>query len=161
MDEEHQIFLKNCGEILRMGLNLETDIDFFISNYFCYLQNYRTFLFEDIIVINLNFGRKIEIFKQICKSESVDQEQIRKILEAIKEIQEIRNRVAHDEAFVSDPEEGIKLQKRKNVKYKKDELKITDELVKKLDKSRLFSIQEISKIHMELRDPLRIKNFEW
>lgn len=151
-DDEHQMFLRNCGEILRMGLGIEIHIDFFISNYFCSPQSYKTFRFEDLILINLNFGRKIEIFKEICKNENLNNERIGKVLKAIKEVQKIRNRVAHDQAFISDPKEGTKLQKRKSVTYKKDELKITDNLIKKLDEKRLFSIQEISKIHLELHN---------
>lgn len=151
-DDEHQMFLRNCGEILRMGLHIETQLDFFISNYFCSPQSYKTIRFEDLILINLNFGRKIYIFKEICKNENLNEESIGKVLKAIKEVQNIRNRVAHDQAFVSDPKEGTKLQKRKSVTYKKDELKITDDLVKKLDEKRLFSIQGITKIHLELYD---------
>jgi hypothetical protein len=68
--------------------------------------------------------------------------------------------VAHGEAFVSDIKEGIKLQKRKSVQYKKDELKITDELVKEVEGKRLFSTQEIINIHRELSDPSEEKNIE-
>ena len=161
-DDEHQMFLRNCGEILRMGLHIETHIDFFISNYFWSPQSYKTFRFEDLILINLNFGRKIDIFKNICKNENINEESIGKVLKAIKEVQKIRNRVAHDQAFVSDPKEGTKLQKRKSVTYKKDELKITDDLIMKLDEKRLFSIQEISKIHFELDNSSKqLNGDEW
>lgn len=76
-------------------------------------------------------------------------------------MQRIRNRVAHDEAFVSDQKEGIKLQTRKSVKYKKNEMKITGDLVNKVDEKRLFSIQKIVKLYVELSDPSRKKSIEW
>jgi hypothetical protein len=162
MEGEAQFFHKNCGEILRVALNIESELDFFISNYFCYLQNYKTFLFADLILVErMGFGRKIEIFKEICKKENVDKERIDKIVESIEFVQRIRNRVAHDEAFVSDQKEGIKLQKRKSVKYKRDEIKITGDLVKKVDEKRLSSIQEIVKLYMELSNPSREKSIEW
>ncbi len=161
-DDEHQMFLRNCGHILIMGLGIETHLDFFISNYFCSPQNYKTFRFQDLMLINLNFGRKIEIFKEICISENINKERIGKVLKAIKEVQKIRNRVAHDQAFVSDPKEGTKLRKRKSVTYKKDELKITDELITNRDKNRLFSIQEISQIHLELYNSSKqLNGDEW
>ncbi|RLG29815.1 hypothetical protein DRO03_06245 [Methanosarcinales archaeon] len=162
MEKENQIFHSNCGEILRMGLTIESKLDFFISNYFCHPQNYKTFLFMDLILVErMGFGRKIDIFKEICKKENIDKELIDMVVDAVKFVNRIRNRVAHDEAFVSGQKEGIKLQKRKSVKYKKDEIKITVDLVKKVDEKRLFAIQEIVKICMELSDPSRKKNVEW
>ena len=109
----------------------------------------------------IGFGRKIDIFKKICKRENIDEERIGRIVEAVRFVNNIRNRVAHDEAFISDQKEGIKLQKRKSAQYKKDELKITDELVKEVDEKRTFSNQEIIKIHRELSDPSREENVEW
>jgi hypothetical protein len=154
--EEDQIFHRNCGEILRMGLDIESDLDFFISNYFCSPQSYKTFLLRDLILVEpIGFGRKIEIFKKICEKENIDKERINKIVEAVKFVNNIRNRVAHDEAFISDQKEGIKLQKRKSVQYKKDEREITDDLVKEVDAKKLFSKQEIIKIYIELSNPSR------
>jgi hypothetical protein len=144
-----------------MGLAVESELDFFISNYFCRPQDYKTFLFKDLILVeHIGFGRKIEIFKEICKKENIGKERINEIVEAIRCVQRIRNRVAHDEAFISDPKEGIKLQKRKSVQYKKGELKITDELVKEVDEKRTFSIQEINKIYKELINKSPIERFD-
>ena len=109
----------------------------------------------------VTFEHKIEIFREICKKEDIDKEQINKIVTSVRFVQKIRNRVAHGEAFVSDQKEGIKLQKRESVKYKKDEIKITGDLVKEVDEKRLLSIQEIVKLYMELSDPSRKKNVEW
>ena len=162
MEEENQIFHRNCGEILRMAINIESELEFFISNYFCSPQSYKTFLFKDSILVKcVTFEHKIEIFREICKKEDIDKEQINKIVKSVRFVQKIRNRVAHDEAFVSDQKEGIKLQKRKSVTYKKDEIKITGDLVETADEKRLFSIQEIVKLHMKLSAPSRKKNVEW
>ncbi len=156
MDEKNQVFHRNCGEILRLALSVESELDFFISNYFCTPQTYKTFLLSDLILVEIiGFGRKIEIFKEICKEEDIDKKRVDRIVEAVKFVNRIRNRVAHDEGFVSDQKEGIKLQTRKSVKYKRDELKITDELVKEVNEKRLFSEQEIIKIHIELSNPSR------
>ena len=149
-------FNRRCGEILRFALSVESELDFFISNYFCTPQTYKTFLLSDLILVEIiGFGRKIEIFKEICKEEDIDKKRVDRIVEAVKFVNRTRNRVAHDEGFVSDQKEGIKLQTRKSVKYKRDELKITDELVKEVNEKRLFSEQEIIKIHIELSNPSR------
>ncbi|CAD6494211.1 MAG: hypothetical protein LAKADJCE_00665 [Candidatus Argoarchaeum ethanivorans] len=155
MEKDH-VFHRNCYEILRMGLDIESKLDFFISNYFCSPQSYKTFVFEDLILVEfMGFGRKIELFKKICKKENIDKERINKIVEAVRFVNNIRNRVAHDELIISNQKEGIKLQKRKSVQDKKDELKITDDLAKEVDERKLFSIQEIIKIHIELSNPSR------
>lgn len=161
MGEDNKIFHRNCGEILRLALDIESTLDFFISNYFCSPQSYKTFLFKDLILLEqMSFGRKTKIFKRICKAENIDNERINKIIDAIKFVTEKRNMVAHSEAFISNINEGIKLRKRKSVQYKKDELKITHELVKEADEKRLFSTQEINKIHIELSDPSRGRYIE-
>ncbi len=164
MGEEKKIFYRNCGEILRLALDIESTLDFFISNYFCSPQSYKTFLFKDLILMEqtgLGFKRKIEIFKKICEREKIGRERVKKIIDAIQFVREKRNMVSHGEAFVSDIKDGIKLQKGKSVKNKKDEIKITDELVKEVEEKRLFSTREIVKIHIELSDPSGEKNIEW
>ena len=161
MEEEAQIFHMKCGEILRMALYVESTLDYFISDYFCNPQSYKTFLFRDLFLMRaIGFGPKIDIFKEICKKEDIDKKRITKTVEAVRFVNRIRNRVAHDESFISDQKEGIKLQKRKSLKYKKDELKITDDLVDKVDEKRLFSKQEIIRIYSELSDPSREKE-QW
>jgi hypothetical protein len=160
LQQEIDTFHRNSGEILRLALGIESCLDFFISNYFCHPQNYKTFLFSDVILVEspaLSFERKIQIFKEICKEESVNQSIIRNICNAISFVKNIRNRIAHGEAYISGLE-GVKLQKRRSKLYKKDELKITDELVHKVDEKRLFCIQEINKIYMELSSLPKTKN---
>ena len=161
IEREEQIFHRNCGEILRLAVDVEGTLEFFISNYFCFPQDYRTFLLNDSILVDLSFERKKQIFKKICEKEEIDKKRIDMVVNAMGYVQKIRNKVAHDEAFVSNQKEGIKLQKRKSVQYKKDEIKITDALVKEVEEKRLFSIQEINKIHVELSESPRRKNLEW
>jgi len=151
------VFHKRCGEILRMALHVETSLDFFISNYFCYPQSYKTFLLSDLILIKLGFERKVQIFREICKKEEIDKEEIKKIIKSIDFVKTIRNKVAHSEAFIGDPTDGIKLQTRESVKYKKDELKLTEELIKRVDKNRLSAIRGIVQIYLKLSKPSREK----
>ena len=162
IEKDNQIFHQNSGEIIRMALHIESKLDFFIANYFVSPQNHKTFLFEDLILTeNSGFGRKINIFKEICQHENIEKEWMDKIIKAIKFVQTKRNRVAHGEAYILNREEGITLQKRKSVTYKKDELKLTDGLMKEIGEKRIFALQEITKIYLELSNPSREKNDDW
>lgn len=162
IEKEIQIFHQNSGEIIRMAVHIESNLDFFIANYFCSPQNHKTFLLGDLILTeNFGFERKINVFKGICKRENIEQKRINKIVDSIKFIKKIRNRVAHDETFILNREEGIKLQKRKRVTYKKDELKLTDELMKEIDEKRMFALQGIDKIYSELSALSKEKNNSW
>ena len=141
MKADNQMFHQHSGEILRMALHIESQLDFFIANYFCSPQNHKIFLLEDLILTNfLGFGRKITIFKGICENEGIEKEHISQVVKAIEFVQQIRNKVAHYEAFVTTQEEGIKLQKRKSVTYKKDELKLTNELLKEVQQEKKLMI---------------------
>ena len=157
MEEHSKQFHEKCGEILRLSLGIETTLDFFIANYFSFPQSYRTFLFNDQMLVNLNFSKKVEIFEAICKEEEIDRKKTTEILKAINYVKEIRNRIAHGQGIINSQEEGIVLQKRYSVTYKKDELKVTKTLVDEVEKNRLFAVQEIMEIHTILSDPNRIK----
>lgn len=128
---------------------------FFISKYFCYPQSDKEFLLSDSILIKMAFERKIKIFEEICEKEEIKHEKFRGVIKSIDFVKQIRNKVAHHEAFVHGPEEGIKLRPRKSVMYKKDELKLTDELIKEVDEKRLSAIRGMTKIHSELIERFR------
>lgn len=136
-----------------MALHIETQLNHFIANYFVNPQNYRTFILNDLIIVDMSFGRKIKIFTDICKIEQIDKNWLKEIRENIEFVQRIRNRVAHDQATFYQQEGKIVLQKKKSVTYKKDELEITDTLVDEVDKKRLFCLQEISKVAIKIAEP--------
>lgn len=48
-----------------------------------------------------------------------------------------------------------------DVEYKEDELKITDDLVKKIIEKRIICINGIIKLHIGLSNPSREKNNAW
>lgn len=160
LKEIHDNFHRNSGQILGMALHIESYLDYFIANYFANPQNYRTFVLKDLIITDMAFGRKIKIFVDICKREEIDENWLKEIREAIEFVQRIRNRVAHDQATFYQQEEKIVLQKKKSVTYKKDELEITDALVDEVDKQRLFCLQEIGKVAIEIFEPKK-EDSDW
>ena len=49
-------FYRNCGRILRSALSVEYNLEVLISKYFCKPE--KEVLFSDLMLINLEFGRK-------------------------------------------------------------------------------------------------------
>ena len=150
MTKENEKFKRNVGDILRMGIDVETELEFFISNYFIKPQNAKTFFFGDVIVSELNFERKKYIFRKICEREKFDEKEIKKTIKSIEYVQQIRNKVAHwDSERLS--EDTIQLRKRKPHTTVKDTLKIDEDLVKKIDKERKNAIEGIRKFYLKYR----------
>lgn len=83
MEKRVEEFYRKCGEILRMALHVESTLDFFISNYFCYPQSYKTFLLSDSILIKMGFDRKVQIFEEICNKEEIEPDKVREIIQTI------------------------------------------------------------------------------
>ncbi len=79
MQNQFDEFSRNCGEILRFGSQIESILEIFISDYFINTyKNSRKHLLNDLI-FRLNFERKFQIFKQICKGEEIPSSKIKKI----------------------------------------------------------------------------------
>lgn len=146
MREEIEEFKKNIGDILRMGLAVETELEFFISNYFVKPQNAKTFFLNDIIVSKLNFEQKKHIFKEICDREQFEKKEVKKIIKSIEFVQQARNRVAHWEAeHLSDG--TFRLRNRKSFTTAKDIQEINKMLVESVDKERLKAIRGIGNFY--------------
>ena len=143
----HDTFNRNCGEILRMALHVENYLDFFIANYFIDSNNHKSLIFQDAILNSLNFGRKKDIFKLICKKEEVDEVSVKEILSSISSIQETRNRIAHGIACFFPTENRIILQKKNSILYNKDEIEITDEFIQEIDNKRMLCIDGINEVY--------------
>jgi hypothetical protein len=155
MVSKYEDLCKKSGEVLRMALHIESTLDFFIANYFSLAINYRTNLLRDVLS-DINFGRKIGMFEQICRDEQLDETKLQEILTAIRFVTDIRNKVAHWEAFLEDPGLGnIKLWTRKSTKYKEDQVDLTEELLKKIDEQRALAIKGTYEFDRILSDPKR------
>ena len=114
-------FHQNSGEILRLASAVESSLEYFISNYFCDPQSYKTFVLQDKVILLLGFGRKICLFKEICKEEGIEQKEIKGIAKAADFVRDIRNRVAHGQTMINDYKVGIILQKKGSTLYKQNE----------------------------------------
>jgi hypothetical protein len=150
-EEKTNIFHQRCGEILRMVLNVESMFDFFISNYFVCPQNYKTFFLRDEIILQLSFERKIHLFKEICQCERISGNKLKEISEAVNYIRNVRNKIAHSEAYVEDSKNAeISLWSAKSIKHRKDSIQLTEELVKEISDKSSFAIRQIIGVHLEL-----------
>lgn len=142
-------FHKNCGEILRLSVYLDQQLDFFIANYFVHPQTQKTFLFQDEILIKRlsSLDVKKQIFQKICETEGED---CKDIIKSIEFVQKIRNEVAHGESFVDGSDaSAIKLQKRVSTKYKKDEIKPTQALVEQVKQNTFLATNKMTDLYLK------------
>lgn len=149
MDKKTEEFHRRCGEILRMALGVESNLDLLISNYFCYPQHDKGFLFRDSILNRTNFERKIEILKQICEKEKVGLK--KNLINAINFVRKIRNQVAHYEAWAVDRGKGTVLRRLKAKKGgQMEQLELTDDLMKQIKEKKLYAIKGLAEVNSEL-----------
>jgi len=166
MWEGNEEFNRKCGEILGISLNVEQGIEHFISAYCGYCGSYietvngiptvfqtqatkeNIHRIQRLIQPRLDFGKKIEIFEDICRAEKVNGEKQKSILNKIKRIQSVRNQVAHGERY-SAPSLKPKLRKKRRrflsleddfrtfFQEDKSSLELSDELLKELRKDQI------------------------
>ena len=151
MQYQIEEFNKNCGEILRNAIFLETTLENFISDYFEVMGSDKKKLFKDLIVYRINFERKFEIFKRICKDEGMGNERINKMITDLKFIQKIRNKVAHEQALW-DVDQKMKLTRNPLIIEEKDCTVINSKLVKEIEEKTVLASKGINKINCELYD---------
>lgn len=145
-------FNSKVGLILAYALNVEQNLEFFISNYFIKPQTSKTFFLEDLIRDKIrSFEAKRDIFKKICKREKYKEENeelYQNTVDAIKYVIQERNKVAHwsREKPHNAP---TQLRKRKEVTTNTDVCKLTDEFVEKYQKTGLKAINGITEFHLK------------
>ena len=155
--EPHDTFHRRSGEILRIAVNVEAELELFLSTYFCGLSSYKNNIFEDEILLNMGFERKISLFKKICKYEKFDQKRLAGIIDDFNFVKEIRNKIAHfGSTYEGSPEDPDKakliLWSRKSVKYRKDSLDITNELTQEVSKRYFSARKGMDEVHNYLLD---------
>jgi len=140
-----QDFYRRCGEILRIALQLEDTLEFFIMQYFIRPQGPRSFFFNDEVLARLNFSFKVELFNKICKELEIEKEKVKMINKNINNVKEMRNAVAHYAALINTWDEGflIHMKRTKRTMFKENMKKITDELVKETENKKSIASQII------------------
>ncbi len=156
--EPHDTFNIYSGEVLRLAVNIESYLEQFISDYFIRPQNDRSRTFEDLILIKMNFDRKIHLFKEICKLEEINDDILKNVLKDINFIKGIRNKVAHFETtyeqLSDDPNDAkIILWNKKSYRERnKDSLDLTDKLMREIKERQFSALQGIVEIKKELHE---------
>lgn len=85
---------KSRGYIITKAIILEELIDNFLAVFFIGMYNDKERKYKNLILSHLNFNQKTNSFKVLIKP-YVSKEDIKFIREAIRYIQELRNKVAH------------------------------------------------------------------
>jgi len=147
MEKLIEEYYQNSGRILSMALQVESKLDLFISHYFVTPLSIKTIFFEEVYLSCLDFENKVKIFQELCKKERFSKNEINSTINNIREIQKIRNRIAHWE-LKNSLETGIYLTDRKS---SSEILKLDKELVDGLNKKRIRAIQGILKFYEKYR----------
>ncbi|MBW2995781.1 hypothetical protein KY332_00615 [Candidatus Woesearchaeota archaeon] len=148
IEEQVKEFNIAVGQILVKAISIESQLEFFISNYFVKPQNSKTFFLNDAIILKLSFEKKIDIFKKICKWEGFDDKKLSDIVSSVRYIQEIRNRIAHWQSEM--PEfKTVQLRKRKSFTTLKDIQKLDIETMKKVNDTFLKAINGIAEFYLK------------
>lgn len=113
VEEEVKKLNELTGKIVSMALHIEDTLEFFISNYFIKPQNQKTFFFDNLILKKMNFEKKIEIFKEICKREKFDKTKFNEVLSYISVVQKMRNNFAHQQVIIDPSKKEILIGNRK------------------------------------------------
>jgi transcriptional regulator with XRE-family HTH domain len=147
--EEGKEFDGKCGEVLRLALSIEHSLEFFIANYFIRPQNGKTFFFEDELLVNMQFFRKIDLFEKICKREKFNQEKISEALGLIRYVNKFRNKVAHWEAEKSGSDSPIRLRRKAQTTTIKDIWEINDKNLEEFKRKQAKSNKMITNFYLE------------
>ena len=152
MDKEKLTkFEENRGRILSLALHVESNLEFFISNYFCKPQNDKTHFFGDIFLLdpelNIGFEQKIRLFIKICNREEFNNDEVSKIIKSIRFVQKIRNKVAHWQSLI-DEKIGIHLRKRTSFTYAEDVLILDSSTMEKFEEATRIATSGIMELYL-------------
>jgi len=148
-------FERHIGAILRLHLNIEHYLDFLISNYFVCPQTFKTFFLDQALLDKMPFEKKKKVFKSICKEEDLEDGDFKETVRAIEYVQKIRNKAAHEEAFL-DPKRGIMLRKLKYKGNAKDYLAVNESLVEEVRKNVSKARKGLTRIYLKLNEKYAI-----
>lgn len=93
-----ETFNKNSGAILTSVLQVEDNLEYFITTYLfgADISQKRRLFFDEILTKpDFTFERKMRLFKKICESEALDSNFTKPLISSIRMMQETRNKVAH------------------------------------------------------------------
>lgn len=151
-------FHRYCGELLRLGVNLEGYLEFFLTRYFSPKDLSRKNILHDELLVPLGFERKTQIFRKICLAEQIDIIMMKECIDDLNYVKNIRNKVAHWDAYLDDPEKfSTKLGSRSYIKVNEVQIPLNDELVKNVNEKVSSVVQKIEEIFQIISDPSREK----
>ena len=154
MEKEYHLV---CGKILSLNLTLEGTLNFFLSNYFAYPQNHKTFVLGDFFA-ELSFRDRITLFKEISKREIIwyykneifNEKETKEIIKLMDEVREIRNRVAHCQSIYDLKTEKIILNTGKSILKEEDNIIINERLVKVTEEKVNLAKKGIMDLHSKI-----------
>jgi len=153
MEKEYHLV---CGKILSLNLTLEGTLNFFLSNYFAYPQDHKTFVLGDFFVES-TFRDRIALFKEISKREIsfynnviFNEKETKEITKLMNEVREMRNRIAHHQSIYDLKTETITLNNGKSITKEQDNIPMNEELVKSIERKVKIATEAIIELHNKI-----------
>ena len=138
---------KRRGTIISFALEIEDMLEGVISAYLMKDSDAKKREFFEVEVLRpRRFEEKIQIFEKICEKESFDEEILDSILQAIKSIQTIRNKVAHWRNF-SILQTGEVFLRKKNERETQEMLMLTEDLLREIEDSTAIAKRGMADFH--------------
>ena len=135
------------GVIISFALEIEDMLEGVISSYLMKeaTAEKREF-FEVEVIRQKGFEEKIQTFEKICENERFNKEILDGILQAIKSIQTIRNKVAHWRNF-SILQTGEVFLRKKNERETQEMLMLTEDLLRDIEDNTAIAKKGIADFH--------------
>ncbi len=158
MEDIVEHFHKNCGEILRIALSVEERISFVLQKYFCQYNYPESWHLRCLILDELDFEDKIKAFQKICKYCKIEDTELKPLIKSIRYLQELRNRIAHQEAFFDDTHQ-MAVHKTTNEGFG-DPIKINQQTMCRVNNENDAAIKGIMQMYAKITDPKRMKEIK-
>ena len=128
-------------------ISIDSNLLFFITNYFVKPQIQKTFFLGDEVISGLSLEKKMQLFKKLCEREGFDEHTVKETIARIKFVQELRNKVAHWERFSIAGD--IVLKKPKSYMSEKDTVKLDDKTMELLEQNRVAAQTGINQFYLQ------------
>jgi len=149
MEEKIDELNRRAGKVLLRAVQVESYLEMLLLEYFKLEDWEKQNMLSDELLIPLKLETKIQILEDICKKEDIEDR--KEIIKNIRFLQNIRNKVAHGERYVTAlPEAKVKITSRKMFKKKEDEIDLTDELMKEIEDKTKEATKRLIEIQVDL-----------
>lgn len=147
INEELEEMKRKRGQLITWALEIEELLEGILSRYFRKGASPEDItFFENEVLRSLPFEQKVQLFEKVIKHEKYDPQKIKSIIDAVKEVQHIRNKAGHWRVLVFLASGKVVLRKKQEFEPQ-ELLDIDDKMLKNIENYKELGFQEIIKFH--------------